>query len=327
MATGQQGDFFALLSDRVKSATREGKPFFACKFRDARRTVTSMIWADSDRFVECERDWQPGMFFKIRATYEDHRKFGPQIDLHNIRFVTDSDRADGFNEADLLEQSRFEPEAMLQELRKLVDASVADDGLRQLTLTLLDRHAAKLKVLPASQRHGYPFPGGWLEHTLSVLRKCLWLVEQYRDQFADLKPPLNKDLVAAAAALHEIGRVSELEPAANPGQLPGHTVNGKLLGRLILARDLINDAARDVAELKPELVQLLGHTIMAYTTLPDGGSSRAPLIPEVLILHHADELDIQMEMYARCLRKDVATGAFTEQDPILKRQLLKKREV
>ena len=71
MASGQLGDFFALLIERTKGATREAKPYFSCRFRDSRRTVSCMIWADSDRFVECERDWQPGMFFKIRATYED----------------------------------------------------------------------------------------------------------------------------------------------------------------------------------------------------------------------------------------------------------------
>src|SRR5262245_4002415 len=127
LSHGQLGDFFALLTEKNKGATRDGKPFYSCKFRDARRTVTSMVWADSDRFAEGERDWQPGMFFKVRATYQDHRQNGPQIDVHNIRYVIDADRADGFHEADLLEQSRFEPEAMFKELRELADASIRDD--------------------------------------------------------------------------------------------------------------------------------------------------------------------------------------------------------
>jgi hypothetical protein len=32
-------------------------------------------------------------------------------------------------------------------------------------------------------------------------------------------------------------------------------------------------------------------------------------------------------MFARCLRKDVSDGPFTERDPILGKQLLKRREV
>ena len=284
-----------------------------------------MVWADNERFVECERDWQPGMFFKIRATYEDHRRFGPQIDVHNIRLVTDADRADGFHESDILEQSRFDAETMFNEICRLADNTITDEGLRQLTLTLLENHADKLKILPASQRHSYPFPGGWLEHTLSVARKALWLAEQYRDQFAELKPPLNKDLVVAAAVLHEIGRVIEFIPAKEPGNIPEHSVPGKLFGRLILARDLVFDTSRHIPDMNQELVQLLGHILLSYTAIPEGGSSHLAMIPEVLILHHADELDSKMEMFVRCLRKDVASGSFTERDPILLRQLLKER--
>jgi 3'-5' exoribonuclease len=324
---GQLADFFALLSERTKGATRDGKPYFSCRLRDARRTVSWMVWGDSERFFECERDWQPGMFFKLRATYEDHRQYGPRIDVHNIRLVNDADRADGFVEADLLEQSRFDSQAMFVELRGLAKTSIADEPLRKLTLLLLDAHSDKLKLLPASPRHYYPFHGGLLEHTISVTKKCLWLVDQYREQFADLTPPLNKDLVAAAAILHEIGRVAEFEPSQEPGMPPEPTVPGKMFGHLLLARDLVTEAARQIPEINPELLQLLGHVLASYLTLPEWGSPRLPLIPEVLILHHADDLDAKMEMYTRCLRKDVSAGPFTERDPALGKQLLKQRGV
>jgi 3'-5' exoribonuclease len=325
LATGQMADFFALLSERSKGATRDGKPFYSCKLRDARRTATWMVWADSDRYVECERDWQPGLFFKVRATYEDHRQYGPRLDVHNIRLVNDADLGDGFREADLLEQSRFDSETMLKQLREMADTFIADDGLRQLTLALLDTHAHELKVLPASQRHYYPFPGGWLEHALSVTRNCLYLVEQYRQQFADLAPPLNRDLVVAGAILHEIGRAAELQPSAEHGQLPEHTIAGKLFGHLMLSRDLVLEAARHIPGINPELVQLLSHLLASYLKLPEWGSPRLPMIPEALILHHADDLDAKLEMYARCLRKDVSAGPFTERDPVLGKELLKKR--
>lgn len=325
---GQLGDFFALLAERIKGATRDGKPYYQCKFRDARRTATWMVWADSERFAECERDWQPGMFFKVRATFEDHRQYGPRLDVHNIRLVNESDRADGFAEADLLEQSRFDPEAMLTELRGLAESSIADEPLRKLTLLLLDTHSEKLKLLPASPRHYYPFPGGLLEHTLSVTKKCLWLAGQYREQFADLTPPLNTDLVVAGAVLHEIGRAAELEPGTDPGEPATATVPGKMFGPLLLARDLVNDAARQVADINPELVQLLGHVLTSYLSpAKEWGTPRTPLIPEVLILYHADDLDVKMEMYARCLRKDVSAGPFTERDPTLGKKLLKARTV
>lgn len=327
MQPGQLGDFFALLAERTKNVTRDGKPFYSCKFRDARRTVSAVIWSDSERFPECERDWQPGMFFKIRATFAEHKQYGPQIDIHIVRSVGEQDRSDGFNEADLLDRSRFDSNEMFVELRTLIETSISDEKLRQLALLILDTHAEKIKALPASTRHFFPFPGGWLEHTLSVTKKCLWLVDQYREHYADLQPPLNRDLVVAGAALHEIGRVAELEPGANLGEPPQQTIPGRLFGHIMLGRDLVRDAAQQVPDINSQLVQLLEHMVSTYLVLPEWGSPRLPMIPEVLILHHADDLDAKMEMYVRCLRKDVAAGPFTERDPALGKQLLKGREL
>ena len=320
---GQFADFFALLAERTKGATRDGKPFYTCRFRDAHRTATCMVWADSPLFPKCEAEWQAGKFYKVRATYSEHDRYGPQIDVHNIREVTDADRADGFEEADFLERSRFDSGEMFAELRGLAESSIADEPLRRLVLTLLDRHAEALKVLPATQRHYFPFPGGWLEHTLSVTRSCLMLAEKYRAHYPDLQPPLNRDLIAAGAVLHEIGRVAELEPT-QPSEA---TVPGRLFGHLFLGRDLVRDAAREQEDVNPELLQLLEHMLVSHLSLPEWGSPRLPLVPEVLILHHADDLDAKLEMFARCLRRDVSAGPFTERDPVLGRQLLKERSV
>jgi 3'-5' exoribonuclease len=100
-----------------------------------------------------------------------------------------------------------------------------------------------------------------------------------------------------------------------------------LFGHLQLGRDLIRSAAAEIPELNAELVQLLEHAVLTHLSLPEWGSPRLPMIPEVLILHHADDLDAKFEMYARCLRKDVSPGPFTERDPVLGKPLLKQRDI
>src|SRR6266404_2306047 len=72
LAPGQVGDFFALLAERTRGATRDSKPFYTCRFRDARRTVSCMVWSDGSWFENCDKEWQPGQFFKIRASYGEH---------------------------------------------------------------------------------------------------------------------------------------------------------------------------------------------------------------------------------------------------------------
>jgi 3'-5' exoribonuclease len=324
LTPGQFADCFVLLIERTRSQTREGKPFYTCRFRDTARTVTAMVWADGGWFEACERDWQVGHFYKVRGTYAEHRHYGPQIDLQNIRAVTDADRADGFDPAEFTEHSHRNVEEMFAELKGLAESGITDGPLRRLVLTLLDRHAEPLKRRPATLRHFYPFAGGLLEHTLSVTRSCLWLVEKYAADFKDLRPPLNRDLVVAGAILHDIGRVLEFndEPLA-----PQATVPGRLVGHLFLGRDLVRDTARELGDVNPELVQLLEHITVSHLNLPEWGSPRLPLIPECLIIHHADDLDAKMEMYARCLGRDQAAGPFTDRDPVLNRQLYKGRSV
>jgi 3'-5' exoribonuclease len=325
LESGQFADFFALLSERIKKETRDGKPYFACRFRDARRTVGFMVWADGGWFEACEREWREGEFYKIRARYGEHEKYGPQIDIQNIRAVIEADHADGFKPADFQEHSRRSAEEMFRELRGLAESQIADEPLRQLVLTLLDRHADVFQRLPATTRHFYPFPGGLLEHTLSVTRSCLLLAEKYAAAFPELTPPLNKDVIVAGAVLHDIGRV--LESQTEPAAAIQRTVPGRLVGPIFLGRDLVRDTARELGNVPPQILESLDHLLVCHLNLLEKDSPRLPLVPEALILHHADALDAYMEMFVRCLTKDREPGPFTAHDPILGRRLYKNRGV
>jgi 3'-5' exoribonuclease len=320
---GQLADCFVLLAQKTHGMTREGKPFYACHFCDNKRSVAVMVWSDTPLFKACADDWQEGLFYKIRGIFTLHEKYGPQFELTQIRAVQEADKEDGFDPGLLVERSRYDPAAMLAELKQIVEQNIGDEPLRRLVLGLLEKHAAALRSLPATQNKFHPFSGGLLEHTLSVTKNCLWLAERYAAYYTELRPPLNKDLVVAAAALHDLGRVLEFsDPLAHQPTVPG-----RLFGHLMLGRDLVHAAAEEQGDVNPELVQMLEHVVVSHLTLPEWGSLRLPLIPEVLILHHADDLDAKLEMYARCLSRDTAPGPFTDRDPVLNKQLLKGRSV
>ncbi len=318
---GQHADFFAQLAEKTPRATRDGKPFYVARFRDARRTVGVVVWADSPHFDDCKQHWQPGMFFKVRGHYVEDQKYGPKVEVEQIRPVTDRDRADGFAEADFTDAPRADAEHTLADLSALA-AELADEPLRTLVQNILAAHAERLKTLPGSVRTYFPYPGGWAEHTRNVARHSLLLADRYRELYPDVT--LNRDLVLAGALLHDVGRVAELDPAS-PVPRPG--IDGELFGHLLLGVQLVRDAARDVPGLNPELLRLLEHVIYAHLKTPEWGSPKLPAIPEVLIVHHADDLDAKFEMFARCLGADTGDGPFTARDPVLNRPLLKGRTV
>jgi 3'-5' exoribonuclease len=319
LASGQAGDFFVLLTEKKPGATRDGKPFIQCRFRDLNRTVAAMIWSDTPWYASCRSDWAEGGFFKVRGQYQEHPTYGPQIDIQNIRPTTEDDLGQGFDPLDFVERSRFDVEAMYRELWALAETHIEDVPLRRLVLTLLERNSGQLKRLPATTKHFFPFAGGLLEHILSVTHTCIHLADKYAGHYDELEPPLNRDLVIAGAMLHDIGRCVEL----TDGLQPERTVAGHLIGHTILGRDLVRDAAQQLGDVDPETVQLLEHLILSHLNHPEWGSPRLPMRPEVLIVHHADDLDAKVEMYARCLRRDKEPGAMTARDPVLGRMLYK----
>ena len=65
-----------------------------------------MVWADGPHFAACDTCWQEGQFFKLNAKFEEHERYGPQIDVLKIRPVEPRDEADGFEKSDIVEVSR-----------------------------------------------------------------------------------------------------------------------------------------------------------------------------------------------------------------------------
>jgi 3'-5' exoribonuclease len=319
---GQYADFYALLIERSKESTRDGKPFLVFKFRDARRIASVTVWSDAENYEQIAAEWEVGQCYKLRGTYAES-KYGPQIHLLQIRAVNAEDHANGFDPLSLIERTRYDVDLLFAALCGVAESAIDDVPLRRLVRSILDRHAEILRKLPGSAKNYYPFAGGWLEHTLSVTHKCLVLADFYRTHYPELDPPLNRDLIVASAVLHDLGRVAEFaDPITCEPSVPG-----KLIGPLILGRDLVREAARDIPDLNPELLQLLEHLLLSYLAIPEWGSARLPCLPECLILHHADDLDAKMEMFVRCLTRDKSTGPFTDRDPILGKALLKARQV
>ncbi len=190
---GQTNDFFVLLAERTLGVTRDGKPFYSCRFKNSKRTASFMVWAESPLFSSCEKKWKEGEFYKIRGRYLEHRQYGPQIEIHKIRSVNEGDEEQGFSPEDFVESTRFDIEEMFSELQSLAENHISNEPLRNVVVTLLERYAEPLKTCPATKRHYYPFRGGLLEHTLSVTNSCLDLVERYSEHYPDLEPPLNTD--------------------------------------------------------------------------------------------------------------------------------------
>jgi 3'-5' exoribonuclease len=298
--------------------TREGKPYYRVAFRDAGREVGFPIWDNSPWAAECRESWNPGIFYKIRATYRD-TSYGPQLEIRKIREAIEADAADGFDPNMLLPRSRFNCEEMFCELLTITREKILDTDLQKLTERILLENRSELLVCPAAKFHHHAFLGGLLEHVLSVTRTAVYLADRYDEQYPDMKPPLDKSLVVAGAILHDIGKLRELELAASE---PAYTPAGELIGHLLLGRDMVRDVAVAL-ELPSETLLRLEHLIIAHQRLPEWGSPKPPMTPEALIVHYADDLDAKYFMMYAILRDDGNSGPLTSSKNVLRQRVFR----
>ncbi|WP_298866450.1 HD domain-containing protein [uncultured Gimesia sp.] len=316
---GQFADSFVLLVSKEKATTRDGKPYYRVQFRDSYVTATSMIWSDTTWFEDCESKWVEGEFYKIRARY-DENKYGPQLDLDRIRAVIEGDEADGFDPSLYFNRSRFSSEEMFQELMKITQEQIEEVPLKNLVLEILNQYESEIKTIAAASRNHHAFTGGFLEHVLSVTRTACYLADKYSIYYQEMQPPLNKSLVIAGAILHDIGKLTELEYKPHASS---YTPAGRLIGHILLGRDLVRDHAKNIEDLEPETLLRLEHMIVSHQNLPEWGSPVAPHTPEALLVHYADDIDAKFHMMATML-EEVLPGnedQFTSRDNALRRSI------
>lgn len=321
LAPGQHADCFAMLVKKDRGQTRDGKPFYRVTFRDGRRTATTMVWSDGGWFDDCEQSWQPGQCYKLRVRYVENH-YGPQLELEKLRPVEDGDRTAGFDAAEFYPSSRFDPETMLSELIAIAERDISDLPLRRLTIELLEDHRGQLLALAAAMYHHHAFRGGWVEHVLSVTQTAVYLADKYRAAYPEMQPPLSKSLVVAGAILHDIGKLVELVQQPSGAD---YTPAGRLIGHIVLGRDLVRAKAATIAEFDPELLLRLEHLILSHQGTPEWGSPVAPATPEALIVHYADDLDAKFQMLAAALSAEPSPGSgqFTSTDNPLRRRIFR----
>jgi 3'-5' exoribonuclease len=322
MKEGQMADCFVLLTEKEARQTRGGKPFYTLIVRDRGRKVAMPIWSDSEFFAACEHEWQPGQFFKVRGTLRN-TEWGLQLEIERIRLATDEDRRDGFDPLDFRERTRFDQNAMFRELTDLARTHISEKPLARLVLAILERYEHGIKEIPAATHNHHAFVGGYLEHVLSVTRTAAYLADKYIEYYRDLEPPISKSLVVAGAILHDIGKLRELDAT---GPQAAYSVEGRLLGHMILGRDIVRELAPTIDALSPATQLQLEHIIAAHQALREWGAVVEPHTIECVLVHYADDMDAKVNMMVQALSKDTTPGPFTSRDNPLRRNLFKRMD-
>ncbi|MDR0871401.1 MAG: HD domain-containing protein [Planctomycetaceae bacterium] len=321
LKNNQESDFYAQMSEKELLKTKEGKPYLRVAFRDAYQEVRFPVWSDTPIYKEF-KTLKAGTYCKLRAVYRDNRQYGPQLDIRRIRPVNDEDKKDGFDPLLLRAKSPFSLEKMFDELHDIAVQQIGKGTLLQLVSKILKDQRTALQTAVGSRHHHHCFVGGLLEHTLSVTKICVALLDHYETMYPKRKDKISRGLTVAGAVLHDIGKIREYVPGAGAAE---HSTEGELLGHAVLGRDIIRDAAA-VILLEPEQRMRLEHIVLSHQRFADWGAAKPPMSLEAMLVHHADSLDALTGCFWNIFEQDNTDNELTSKKNVIGYPLLKPAE-
>lgn len=251
---------------------RSGEPYLSLLLADRTGEVAAVMWEGVE---EAGKELNEGDIVKVQGllgTYQRER----QLTITRLRRASPEEIA----LEDYLPRSAQDPAALLTMLRGVVDG-MREPHLQGLLCDLLADAAflPAFTAAPAAKSIHHAVLGGLLEHTVSVVGLCRLLAEYY--------PALDRDLLLAAAMLHDVGKVREL----TWDRVFDYTDAGRLLGHITLGALLVEERIRAIADFPEALAQQLLHCILSHHGELEWGSPRRPKTLEALVLHYAEDLD------------------------------------
>ena len=110
---------------------------------------------------------------------------------------------------------------------------------------------------------------------------------------------IKRDLLLAAAMLHDIGKVDELSEFPRND----YTDDGQLLGHIYIGARKIENEADKIEGFPKTLKSELVHCILAHHGKLEFGSPKTPGIMEAMALHIADNADAKLETLTEIFKK------------------------
>lgn len=251
---------------------RSGEPYLTLVLADRTGQVPAVMWEGVE---EASQGLAEGDIVKVQGLLGTYQR-EPQLTLTRLRKAA----AEEVALEDYLPRSAQDPAALLTRLRQVVDG-IQEPHLRSLLRDLLadEAFAAAFVAAPAAKSIHHAVLGGLLEHTVSVVGVCGLLAEYY--------PALDRDLLLAAAILHDVGKVREL----TWDRVFDYTDAGRLLGHITLGALLVEERIRAIPDFPEPLAQRLLHCILSHHGELEWGSPKRPKTLEALVLHYAEDLD------------------------------------
>lgn len=268
---------FALLTKKERRQDRNGKDFLDLELADATGRISGKVWSDSKAL---DASFETYDFVAYKGNVADF-KGQLQVRVHDCRRVTEADREHGFDESDLIPSTKEDLDDLWRRLEASLEA-VHSGPLRELAAEALGRHGPSLREHPAAKVIHHAYRGGLLEHTVSMLELAAKICDHYRD--------LDRDLVLVGILFHDLGKLREIGPMPRNDYTP----EGRLVGHVVIGRDLLLEAAAEIPDFPTALRLQLEHIVLSHQGRLEYRAAVEPLTAEALVVHYIDDLDSKL---------------------------------
>lgn len=174
-----------LCKGKRSAETRNGKPYDNLILQDKTGTLDGKVWDPNSGGIA---DYEEKDFIEVYGDIISYNN-NLQMNIKQIRKVSEEE----YQPADYMPTTEKNPETMYQELLGFI-SQITNSYLRQAVEYYFvkdETFIKRFKGHSAAKSVHHSFSGGLLEHTLSVVKFCEYMVGAY--------PILKKDLLYAAA--------------------------------------------------------------------------------------------------------------------------------
>ncbi len=281
----QPVDSMFLVSVKNYGVTKGGNGYLTLKLMDRTGEIEGRIW---ERAKELGKGFEKNDFVRVRGEATPYQG-KIQIRVSDIMRVDDRSIA----VEDFLPRSQLDPETMAEELKTILRGMTNPHLLALAEAFLADDVFMDLfKRAPAGKSIHHSYLGGLLEHTLSLLKLILKVVENYRG--------IDVDLLLIGGFLHDSGKAYEFsfERAVE------YTDKGQLLGHLVMEVEKVGEKIKSIPDFPEELALLVKHMIVSHHGSYEFGSPKLPQTLEAVILHYLDDLDGKIQSIQNLMGKE-----------------------
>ncbi len=291
--TTVQGFFLCL--EKNRHTTKLGDYYLDLLLQDATGRIPARVWDNVDHFSGL---FEAGDPIAAKGVVENFRGSLQLNCTHIAKATKERYGRYGFREELLVPTITEDPRKLWESLRRLI-TGVRNKHLKGLLRTIFRTHKAAIMELPGSLNYHHPERGGFLLHLVSTGEIAAFLGDYY--------PRVDKDLLVCGTLLHDIGRVRAVTRTLEAE----YTVEGQLVGYVVLGRDIVRAGIGDDDDFPADLALQLEHIILAHPGYSSKETPRHPRFPEALLVHMIDDLDGKLDLMYRAIDNDPSEGSFT----------------